>query len=211
MLLLLPAGSGTTTPTTSPQALRIARLNQAIPIADADGNPSAQFQRQWQNAMNQIVGSLNQIIAAQAATAAATAAAAVATAAAATANSAATNVTAGTNLANSYVTGATITATDAGTNATLSISAHTRVYGDGSSVAVSAGSITGLPYSTLEYVYYDDAARVGGAVTYLATTSSATAAQAGIRHTVGSATTPAALGAPISGKFVRPPGVGAIQ
>jgi hypothetical protein len=192
-------GSGTAT-----TFLRLPTLNQNIPIADAQGNPSPEFMRFWQNTVGKIAAAFN-------ATTAANAAAIVANNAAATALNAAQTVTNVSAISNSYVTGVTITATDAGTNVTLTISAHTRVYGDGTSVAVSAGSITGLPYSTLEYVYYDDAARVGGAVTYLATTSSATAAQAGIRHTVGSATTPAALGAPISGKFVRPPGVGAIQ
>jgi hypothetical protein len=192
-------GSGTAT-----TFLRLPTLNQNIPIADAQGNPSPEFMRFWQNTVGKIAAAFN-------ATTAANAAAIVATNAAATALNAAQTVTNVSAISNSFVTGVTITATDAGSNVTLTISAHTRVYGDGSSVAVFAGSITGLPYSTLEYVYYDDAARVGGAVTYLATTSSATAAQAGIRHTVGSATTPAALGAPISGKFVRPPGVGAIQ
>jgi hypothetical protein len=192
-------GSGTAT-----TFLRLPTLNQNIPIADAQGNPSPEFMRFWQNTVGKIAAAFN-------ATTAANAAAIVANNAAATALNAAQTVTNVSAISNSFVTGVTITATDAGSNVTLTISAHTRVYGDGSSVAVSAGSITGLPYSTLEYVYYDDAARVGGAVTYLATTSSATAAQAGIRHTVGSATTPAALGAPISGKFVRPPGVGAIQ
>jgi hypothetical protein len=184
--------------------LRLPTLNQNIPIADAQGNPSPEFMRFWQNTVGKIAAAFN-------ATTAANAAAIVANNAAATALNAAQTVTNVSAISNSFVTGVTITATDAGSNVTLTISAHTRVYGDGTSVAVSAGSITGLPYSTLEYVYYDDAARVGGPVVYLATTSSATAAQAGIRHTVGSATTPAALGAPISGKFVRPPGVGAIQ
>jgi hypothetical protein len=203
-LTLSLSGANLTVSGSATTFLRLPTLNQNIPIADAQGNPSPEFMRFWQNTVGKIAAAFN-------ATTAANAAAIVANNAAATALNAAQTVTNVSAISNSYVTGVTITATDVGTNVTLTISAHTRVYGDGTSVAVSAGSITGLPYSTLEYVYYDDAARVGGPVVYLATTSSATAAQAGIRHTVGSATTPAALGAPISGKFVRPPGVGAIQ
>lgn len=130
--------------------------------------------------------------------------------AATAAQTTATTVTAANSLQNSYVTGATLTGTDAGANVTVTVSAHTRMYGNGTSVAVSAGSVTALAYSTLFYIYYDDAARTGGAVTYAATTSSATAAQTGNRHLVGSVLTPAALAAPSTGKYVQPPGVGAI-
>jgi hypothetical protein len=112
------------------------------------------------------------------------------------------------------VTGATITATDAGADVTITISAHTRHYPqpDGSTVdvAVSGGSLTGRAYSTTYYIYYDDPSRAGGAVTYQSTTSEATAAQIGDRHTVGGVTTPAALGAPKTGGYTRPPGPGQV-
>jgi hypothetical protein len=152
--------------------------------------------------------------AAQASANAAAADAASASADAATASASAQAAADQTALANSYVSGATITATDAGADVTISISAHTRYYpqsdGTTTSVAVSAGTIIGQAYSTFYYIYYDDPARAGGTVTYVATTSDVTAAQTGDRHTVGSVTTPAALAAPSGGSPIRPPGPGQV-
>jgi len=113
-------------------------------------------------------------------------------------------------LTNSGVTGITISAVDAGSNCTISISNHTRVYGDGVSVSVTGGSITGLAYSTLYYVYYDQASRAGGTVTYVATVVKASAAQVNDRHLVGSVTTPAALGSAVTGKYVDLSGLGSL-
>jgi hypothetical protein len=144
------------------------------------------------------------------AAAAAIAAAATANTAAANAQTAADGVTDQSNLVSSYPSGATLTATDAGANVTVAVGAHTRFYADGTSVAVNAGNVTALPYSTLEYIYYDDATRAGGAVTYVATTSQTTAAQTGDRHLVGKVTTPAAAAPPNTGNYVQPPGVGDI-
>jgi hypothetical protein len=62
-------------------------------------------------------------------------------------------------------------------------------------VAVSGGTLTARAYSTDYFIYYDDPTRAGGAVTYQSTTSEATAAQIGDRHTVGEILTPAALAA----------------
>jgi hypothetical protein len=160
--------------------------------------------------MEEIENSVNAVIDAQNAADAANAAAAAAQTAATNAQTAADDAAAATAIANSYVTGVTITGTDAGANATINISAHTRYYADGTNVAVNLGSVTGLSYSTLYYIYYDQASRAGGAVTYQATTSEATAAQIGDRHTVGSVTTPAAAAPDNTGDFVYPPGVGNI-
>lgn len=172
------------------------------------------FERYWdQEVMRKLEGVLTEILslpAIRAAVDAANASAAAANAAAATANTAATAASAATALSNSYPTGVTITATDAGTNATVAISAHNRTYPPSTTVAVNGGSVTALAYSTLYYIYYDDPSRAGGAVTYAATTSQSTAAQTGNRHLVGSVTTPAAAGAPNTGKYVAPPGVGSI-
>lgn len=197
--------------------LRLDRYMRGVAIVDRNGVPTLQEQAREQRNLEAIENAVNAVIAAQNAADAANAAAATANAAAATAQTAATNAqtaaddaTATTAIANSYVTGVTITATDAGANVTISITAHTRVYADGTSVSVNAGNITGLAYSTTYYIYYDQASRAGGAVTYQATTSSTTAAQLGDRHTVGSVTTPAAAGPPETGDFVLPPGVGSI-
>ncbi len=150
------------------------------------------------------------IAAAQAAAAAANTAAATANAAAATAQTAATTVTDAQEIVNSYVSGATLTASDAGASATITISAHTRHYpqADGTtiSVAVNGGTLMGLAYSTAYWVYYDDATRAGGAVTYASTTNEGTSAQTGARHSVGAVTTPAAAGANTAGRAVRWPG-----
>lgn len=150
------------------------------------------------------------ITAAQAAADAANAAAAAAQTAADDVQAAADNIVEGDSLAKSFVSGATIAANDAGASATATISAHTRHYPqpDGSTidVAVNGGSVTGLAYSTAYFIYYDDAARAGGAVTYQATTSDTTAAQLGDRHVVGRVVTPAAAAAPTGGVYTRPPG-----
>jgi hypothetical protein len=149
-------------------------------------------------------------------TAAATAQTSATTAntAATTAQTTATAITLAQELANSYVSGATITATDAGANVTIAISGHTRYYphadGTTTSVSVTGGSLTGLAYSTKYYIYYDQASRAGGAVTYASTTSATTAAQIEPRHVVGSVMTPAAAGAPLTGGYVLPPGAYAI-
>lgn len=191
-------------------ALDIPPLPAGAAIADRDGLPSLAFSAYWQQTIEAIVGSVNAVIAAQAAADAANTAAASADAAATAAQDTADAITAGSALSSSYVSGCTIAATDAGTDATITISAHTRHYPqpDGTTVdvSVSGGSITALAYSTFYYIYYDDAARAGGAVTYHATTSDSTAAQLGDRHTVGGVMTPAALAAPTGGTGVRAPG-----
>lgn len=188
-----------------------------------DGKATLQFQLLW----SQIAENFNALAAAQAAQAAADTAQAAAVTAQAAAASASTDAAAadaaattaqtsadGANsvaaLTASGVTGLTITATDAGANVTVTLSAHTRVYGDGTTVSVNGGSVTALSYSTLYYIYYDQASRAGGAVTYAATTSETTAAQVGDRHLVGSVMTPAAAAPPTDGDYVRAPGVGGI-
>lgn len=139
-------------------------------------------------------------------------------AAADTANTAATDAQTATDanarwlkIRNSNVTGLTINAADAGTDVTVTFSAHQRNYTDGSSVAVAGGSITGLPYSTDEYFFYDQASLLGGAVTYQATTNapdSLTTDATGAfpdRHFLGSMTTPAAGPGTTPGGIVIPP------
>lgn len=195
-------------------ALEVPPFPVQTPVTGANGLPSLEFQVYWQQTIGGIVNAVNAVAAAQAAADAANAAAAAADAAASSAQTAADDITAASALSSSYVSGCTITATDAGANATITISAHTRHYPqpDGTTVdvSVSGGSVTALAYSTTYFVYYDDAARAGGAVTYQATTSDSTAAQYGDRHTVGAATTPAALGASIPGGTVHASGSGSI-
>ena len=195
--------------------LRLPRLPQSEPSYP-------QWQAWWEEvcnatetAFNALEDFVTEIAAAQAAADAANAAAATANAAAVVAQDTADAITNESALAGSYVSGLTMSASDAGADADITISAHTRHYtqpdGTTDDVAVSGDTITGLAYSTLYYVYYDDAARAGGAVTYLATTTEATAAQIGDRHTVGAIRTPAALAADTGGSGTRPPGTRAVD
>lgn len=116
-------------------------------------------------------------------------------------------------IAGSYVSGSggnPLSATDAGSNATITVAAHDRVYAD-KTVSVSSGSLTGKAYSTLYFVYYDDAGRAGGSVTYATTTDPAIAYNSSTypdRHLVGYVTTPASGGADTGGSGTAPPGWG---
>jgi hypothetical protein len=92
-----------------------------------------------------------------------------------------------------------LTATDAGSNATVSIAAFTMRTSSKGDVSVNSGSVTALSYSTLYYIYYDDATLAGGGVTYAATTTKTTAIQGSGRFFVGSITTPAATGPTATG------------
>ena len=194
--------------------IRLDRFSRGVRIVDENGVPTLQEQAREQrnleaieDAVNAVIDAQNAADAANAAAAAADAAAAAADAAATAAQGAAETAAADSSLASSGVSGLTMTATDAGANATITISAHTRIYGDGTSVAVSGGTVTGLAYSTGFFVYYDQASRAGGAVTYQATTSAATAAQTGDRHSLGAVTTPAGGAGPVDGNVNLPPGV----
>lgn len=201
-------------------ALRLPRLPRNVRLIDGNGFPTAAFQQWWQAFAVGIEGELGALEAADAATAAAVAANAAASAANAAAVSAngaavvaqgAADDAANANaIANSGVTGATITATDVGPDVTVSITAHTRVYGDNVSVSVNAGSVTALAYSTTYFIYYDQASRAGGAVTYQVTTVEANAAQLGDRHLVGRVLTPAALAGPETGDYVGLAGIGSL-
>lgn len=209
-------------------ALKLPRLPRNVPLIDANGAATLQFQRWWQDLaqtiethegfQDAIIGLEEATVAAQeAADAANTAATDAATAAtdaqtaADGAQAAADATTAQNNLTNSYPSTNPLSATDAGANATITIAGHNRIYGDGTTVAITGGSLTALAYSTEYFVYYDDPTRAGGAVTFVSTTSATTAAQTGDRHLVGSVTTPAAAAPPTTGEAVQPPGVGDLR
>jgi hypothetical protein len=195
--------------------IKIPDFQQSRAIVDKEGRPFADFLRSINQAFRVLVNNANAtnaaLEAASIANAAATAAmtaATDATTAAATAQLAADSTTEATALANSYVTGITIGATDAGTNATITISAHSRIYAyvPPTTVSVTGGSITGLTYSTTYFIYYDQASRLGGAVTYVTTLNNVDVAQINDRHSVAQITTPAATAPASTGGGVRPPG-----
>jgi 4-hydroxyphenylpyruvate dioxygenase-like putative hemolysin len=197
------------------QQLRLNR-NQIAAIVGNDPDAVRQFEALFANintAINELSIQVDQIAAAQAAADAANAAAVAADAAAANADAAAVaaqgtadQVLAESSLANSFTTGLTITATDAGANVTIAMSAHSRVYGDGTTVSVNAGNVTGLAYSTSFWIFYDQVSRLGGAVTYQASTSIQGNGTAPDRHFIGAVLTPAAAAPPTDGNPVRPPG-----
>lgn len=118
-----------------------------------------------------------------------------------------------TLIATSHVSGLggnPVSATDAGSNATINIAAHDRVYSD-KTVAISSGSLTGKSYSTLYLVYYDDAGRDGGSVTYVSTTDPTLAYNSSDypdRHFVGYVTTPSSGGPDTGGGGSSPSGWG---
>ena len=106
------------------------------------------------------------------------------------------------SLTDSYVSPANVlTATSGGS---VTIAAHQRVYGDGTSVSVDGSTLTGFAPGSFVRVFYVDAAREGGAVTYQSTTNSV--AQSGDVHVVGGVAIPEAGEADSSGAGVPAPG-----
>lgn len=195
-------------------AFKLPRIPRGLRIVEKDGTAAESF-RVWMDRyatdIETEVGALAAAQAAEAAAATAQTAAATAQTAADAAQSSADDAATVAKLTGSGVVGCTIAASDAGADATITISAHTRIYGDGATLAAGGGSVTGLAYSTTYFVYYDDATFADTTPAYLATTSETTAAQVGVRHLVGQATTPAALGADIPGFKVDPSGIGYIN
>lgn len=94
----------------------------------------------------------------------------------------------------------------ASSSGTITIAAHTRYYAgvEADSVSVNAGSVTGLSSGDYATVFYRDAARAGGAVTYEATTSAI--AQTGNIHIVWMGEIPSAGDPPSTGNSPSAPG-----
>ncbi len=168
---------------TAPKLDRLQRQGVYFPES---GNPTTQMQLHWQRTMEAIeaafAGLTGQVtdltgIVAQIQAANDLAAAANATAAATKAN---------VDIANSFTDPTSVVS--ATNDGVVTINAHSRVYGDGVSVSVNAGSLSGFISGDYVTVFYDDAARAGGAVVYQGTTNAV--AQVGSRHIVGQATIP---------------------
>lgn len=199
-------------------AFRVPRFDRTIPLVDEKRTATYPYHLWWDRAAKSIEDAINGIQdaltaagIAQAAADDAQAAADAAQAAADSAQAAADGAGTTSKLSGSGVSGLTLQGVDAGSNASITISAHTRVYSDGTQVSVGANSLTGLAYSTVYYVYYDDPAFAGGAVSYVATTIQADAAQVNGRHLVGEVTTPAALGPANDGLKPAVPGFGQLE
>lgn len=166
------------------------------------------LERYWDRAMSAIEQSLNQLLLLPDIQDALTAAQTAADSAQNTADGAVQTVESTASrlsLINSYVTGLTISADSTGL---VTISNHTRVYADellNPSVSVTGGSIsTGSLAGAIVRVYYVDAARTGGSVTYQFTVDPSVTPQDDDNHSVGVVTIPTTGSA--SGKGMPPPG-----
>jgi hypothetical protein len=173
---------------TTPPKITLNLLNTAMRLVGEDGKASAQFVQNFNN-------TLSTLLAAENSTAGVAQGVADLVDQLITLNGLITSVQttqqtqlAMTNLATSHTSpAAVITTSSTGSVGTITIAAHSRVYADGTTVSVSGGSITGLGVPATYYIYYDDAARAGGSVTYQTTTNPSTASQTGNRHYVGDA------------------------
>jgi hypothetical protein len=92
-----------------------------------------------------------------------------------------------------------VTGHDAGANVTVNVAAFTMRIAGLSDKSINSGSVTALSYSTLYFIYYDDATFAGGAVTFQATTTRETAINGAGRFFVGSVTAPASGGPDTTG------------
>jgi hypothetical protein len=104
---------------------------------------------------------------------------------------------------------AVLTAADAGTDASITVANHVRYWGDETSVSVTGDVFTGLAFTTVYAVYYDDETRAQTAPDYQITTDIKTAQNnyAPGRILVGTVETPANGDPPVSGG-TAPPGSG---
>lgn len=185
--------------------VRLDRLMRSLPIGGADG-PTMQFQALWQKnceaveaaffAQGQQIAFLTTIVTGLQ----------EAQRAAAEANQGVATLNAGVSLSSSRTEPVDGLLT-ANSDGVVSISAHSRVYTTGStetSVAVNAGSVSGFAPGEFVRVFYNDAARVGGAVAYQGTTTEVT--QTGDTHVIGGVTIPQVGSPPSTGEGTTPPG-----
>lgn len=136
------------------------------------------------------------------ATTAAATAQAAAVAAQTAADSVATDVSVQALQLSGVSNNCTIVGSDTGAAARIAINSHTRYYADGTSVSVTGNNVSSLSYDTMYWVYYDDASRAGGAVSYAVTTDPNNAQPTSLnpdRHYVGSCRTPIATDPPTDG------------
>jgi hypothetical protein len=180
--------------------IRLDRLMRGDQIQGSDG-VSQRFQRLWQETVEKIERAFEYVNSVNTTQQATLDALTAAQALAASAKQQAEATDSSIALVNSKTNpiDGLLTATSDGV---ITISAHTRDYADGASVSVNAGSVTNT--GPFVRVYYMDAARTGGTVTYLATTEEIT--QTGNVHIIGGVTIPALGDPPSEGTGTTPPG-----
>jgi len=194
-VLAASTSSGVTTP-------KLDRLQRQASYFPADGRPTAQMQVHWQRTMEAIETAFQALTGQVADLSGIVAQIQAANDLASAANATAVSTKATIDIANSFTNPTSVVS--ASNTGTITIAAHSRVYGDGTTVSVNAGSLSGFTSGQYVTVFYDDAARAGGAVTYEATTNAV--AQSGNRHIVGQATIPAVGEAPVTGRSPSAPG-----
>lgn len=189
--------------------LRLPRLVSSVEVVDQNRRPTGTFIQWWQQVVTLIERAINLIVDLTGIQEQFEIALAQAQAAAASAQAAADAATAQANaakreqaLVNSYIEPASVLSA---TSDTITIIAHTRYYADGTSAMVNGATVPTTGPSVVNYVYYDDPARTGGAVPYVVDTIAPV--QTGDRHVVGAVSVPAA-GSPAQpgGPGPRPPG-----
>lgn len=180
---------------------RLARLDQVFPIA-GDMKPTIKFQRHWQTTMERIEAAINALNTQVNSNTVLLAKITAAQAKADAANDNANDVSDRQSIADSYTS--PISVLTASNDGSIAIAAHARKYGNGASVSVNAGSVTGFAAGNHVTIYYKDAGREGGAVSYQGTTSAV--AQQGDTHIVGQVSIPAAGSPPASGSGPSAPG-----
>jgi len=192
------------------QPVALSKLQGTQPIVDSDGRPTPYFMRLINGNQGNVEYALNQILqipdlqaaidAANASAAAAAAAAAVAQAAADAASNANSMNAREQALVNSYIEPSKVLTA---TSIAIVIQNHTRYYGDGTNVAVTGDQIAPTGPNRVNYIYYVDPTRAGGAVTYIATETQPV--QMNDVHVVGAITIPT-TGTSTGGDGPRPPG-----
>lgn len=170
------------------------------------------FERYWDETLLSLEKTLNAIIAIpliQQAVLVAQAAANTAQAAANSAQNVADAQTAEASLVSSYTSVASGDLITASSTGSVTVATHTRTYGN--ATLNPPRSVTGATFTTTAVagdvvrIFYDDASRAGGSVTYQYTIDPATPpVQTGNRHVVGAVLIPSSGSQ--SGKNTRPPG-----
>lgn len=181
------------------------RLTRGVPIGGAEG-PSMQFQAFWQRHCEAIeaafkgqqgqIDGLEEIVAGLRA----------AQEAAAQANRGVETINETVSLSSSRTdpVDGLLTATSGGV---VTVAPHDRVYPGGAGetrVSVAGGTVSGFSPGDFVRIYYSDAAREGGAVSYLGTTSEVS--QVGDTHVVGGVSVPQVGSPPAEGIGTTPPG-----
>jgi len=178
------------------------RLQRQVSYFNQDGTPTAKMQLDWQNTMESIEAALGGLTGQVGDVRTLVEQIQAALKLAGVALDAASQTQAQVSIASSYTDPSSVLT--ASSDGTIQIAAHERVYGDGARVSVLAGSVGGFNPGDYVSVYYDDATRMGGAVTYQGTTNAI--AQGGNRHSLGQIAIPAAGEAPSTGGGVAAPG-----